>query len=93
MSGRLMKRAFELEEFKVLCRLRAAIKGQALADFLIEFTYLEEPVEQPPQPDLPPELQGSIPTWVLHIDESSTRQGSGADVILITPNGVQMECA
>ena len=37
-----MKWALELEEFGVIYRPRTAIKGQVLADFLVEFTYLEE---------------------------------------------------
>ena len=41
-SGRLMKWALELEEFEVIYRPRTVIKGQALADFLVEFTYPEE---------------------------------------------------
>ena len=52
-----MKWAFEQEEFEVLYRTRTAIKGQVLADFLVELTYPEEPVEEPPQPDLPPKLR------------------------------------
>ena len=85
MFGRLMKWAFELEEFEVLYRPRTTIKGQALADFLIEFTYPEELIEEPPLPDLPPELPESIPTWVLHVDGSFNNQGSGTGVILTTP--------
>ena len=52
-----MKWALELEEFEVIYKPRMTIKGQAIADFLVEFTYLEEPIEEPSQPDLPPDLQ------------------------------------
>ena len=41
-----MKCAFELEEFEILYRSRTAIKGHALADVVVEFTYLEEPDEE-----------------------------------------------
>ena len=34
-----MKWAFELEELEVIYKLRTAIKGQELANFLAEFTY------------------------------------------------------
>ena len=37
-----MKWALELEEFEVVYRPRIVIKGQVLADFLVEFTYPEE---------------------------------------------------
>jgi len=39
--GRLMKCAFKIEGFKVVYLLRTAIKGQAVADFIVEFTYAE----------------------------------------------------
>ena len=45
-SGRLMKWVLELEEFEVLYKPRTVIKGQAIADFQAEFTYLEDQVEE-----------------------------------------------
>ena len=50
-----MKWALELEEFEVIYRPRTAIKGQALADFLVKFTYPEETKQAEPvvlTPDL-----------------------------------------
>ena len=43
-----MKWALELEEFEVIYQPRTAIKGQALADFLVEFTYPEETEQAEP---------------------------------------------
>ena len=90
-SGRLTKWALELEEFEVLYRPRTAIKGQALADFMAEFTYPEDPTEEVEPATLPPDLQGSHPAWTLFMDGSSNSQGSGAGVILITPDEIQLE--
>ena len=73
-------------------RPRTAIKGQALADFLVEFTYPKE-TEQAEPISLPPNLQTTIPTWVLYIDGSSNNQGNGAGIILTTPEGIQLEYA
>ena len=56
-----MKWALELEEFEVLYRPQTAVKGQALADFIVEFTYPEDPTEGVEPPNLPPDLQGSFP--------------------------------
>ena len=50
-----MKWVLELEEFEVVYRPRIAIKGQALADFLVEFIYLEDTEEIEPF-SLPPGL-------------------------------------
>ena len=63
-------------------KLGTAIKGQALADFLVEFTYSENPSEEVALSNLPLELQPAIPTWVLYVDGSSNKQGSGAGIIL-----------
>ena len=41
-----MKWALELEEFEVFYKPWIAIKGQALEDILVEFTYSEDPVEE-----------------------------------------------
>ena len=51
-----MKWAIGLKEFEVLYRPRTAVKGQALANFLVEFTYLEDPIDEVTLPDLPADL-------------------------------------
>ena len=83
-----MKWALELEEFEVIYKPRIAIKGQALADLLDEFTYPVDPVEEAELPDLPPNLQLAIPTWVLHVDRFSNKQSNGTGIILTTPKGI-----
>ena len=88
-----MKWALELEEFEVLYRPQTAIKEQALVDFIAEFTYPEDPVEEVEPPNCLPNLQGSLPTWTLYVDGSSNSQGSGAGIILTTPDGIQLEYA
>ena len=42
LSGRLLKWAVELDEFDIQYQPRAAIKAQALADFIVELTPTEE---------------------------------------------------
>ena len=44
-SSRLLKWAIELSQFEIEYQPRPAIKGQALADFIIEFSY--KPIERP----------------------------------------------
>ena len=39
--GRLLKQAIELGQFDVSYSPRMAIKGQAIADFIAEFTYFD----------------------------------------------------
>ena len=59
-SGRLMKWALELSEFDIRYKLKTAIKGQVLADFIMEFT----PVE------LAEDMQATLdlPVWKLFVD-------------------------
>ena len=40
-SGRLMKWAIELSEFDIIYKPKTTIKGQILADFVMEFTSAE----------------------------------------------------
>ena len=65
-----MKWALELKEFEVVYRPQIEIKGHAIVDFLVEFTYLKDPIEEYHILILPPDLQLSNLTWVLYIDGS-----------------------
>ncbi|KAL5576344.1 hypothetical protein UlMin_018043 [Ulmus minor] len=65
---------------------RTAIKGQALADFIAEFTYTPEMSEK-----LTTQTQNS--QWKLYVDGSSTETSSGAGIILVSPDGVKLSCA
>ncbi|KAL0458430.1 UNVERIFIED_CONTAM: hypothetical protein Slati_0470200 [Sesamum latifolium] len=79
--GRLIKWAIELSEYDISYLPRTTIKAQALADFVSEMTgTIQEEV-----PEARP--------WLLHVDGSSTAQGSGAGIVLTTPQGDDMEFA
>ncbi|KAL5581058.1 hypothetical protein UlMin_013500 [Ulmus minor] len=60
-SGRLAKWSIELGEFDIQFKPRTAIKGQALADFIAEFTYTPEMSEK-----LTTQTQNS--QWKLYFD-------------------------
>ena len=51
-SGRLLKWSIELSEFHIDYRPRMAIKGQALANFVVEFTYDIAPKPKKGLPDV-----------------------------------------
>ena len=44
-SGRLMYWAIELGEYDIVYEPRSSLKGQAVADFIAEFTYPDTPEE------------------------------------------------
>ena len=79
-AGQIALWAAELSEFDIRYCPRTAIKGQAVADFIAEFTLMEG--------------QGAeeILEWSIHIDGSSNKQAGGAGIVLHTPKGYKIEC-
>ena len=70
-----------MSKFDIQYHPRIAIKGQVVADFIVEFTHDEDKgAEESPQ-------------WSVHTDGSSNRQvGGGAGVVLLSPEGDIVEC-
>ena len=64
------------------------MKGQALADFVAEFTGIPigEPMEEM-------ESQNQTPSWKFFVDGSSNEHNARACLILITPEGHRFHCA
>ncbi|KAM0991841.1 hypothetical protein ACFX2J_010099 [Malus domestica] len=96
-SGRMIKWAIALGEFDISYQPKPAEKGQAVADFIADFTY---PVDIASTPEavasLPPEAQkveSTTSAWSLYVDGSSNQQGCGAGLVLTTPDKVAMEYA
>ena len=85
VSGRLMKWAIELSEFNIKYKPKRAIKGQVLADFVMEFAPIE--------PDETTQVECDLPIWKLSVDRASNAQGSGAGLILTSPEGIDIEYA
>ncbi|GJT19342.1 reverse transcriptase domain-containing protein [Tanacetum coccineum] len=72
ISGRMLKWKFELEGYDIQYRPRTSIKGQILADFIVERPdeeSLDEPMAEPEELPEP---------WTLFTDGSSCIDGSGA---------------
>ena len=77
-----------------------SIKGQALANFIIEFTYastaevamtvddaeITKAMEARDKEGSAP-TQGDTQQWALYIDGASNENGSGAGMMLISPEG------
>ena len=84
-SRRLMKWAIELSEFDIRYKPKTAIKGQILADFVMELTSAE-PVKSA-------QTVTDLSIWKLSVDGASNAQGSGAGLILTSPEGIDIEYA
>src|ERR1044072_2917579 len=77
MVGRMVGWSVELSEYGLEFEPRGPIKAQVLADFVTELTSL--PTEHTPS------------MWTLFVDGSSNAKGSGAGLILLTPEEVEIE--
>ncbi|XP_071740471.1 uncharacterized protein [Rutidosis leptorrhynchoides] len=77
-SGRLVKLAVELGEYVINFAPRDAVKGQILADFLLETSKKFEKIKDPVKNDQ---------TWELHTDGASSEEGIGAGLVLTNQDG------
>ncbi|KAK2998462.1 hypothetical protein RJ639_024206 [Escallonia herrerae] len=82
-SGRLVNWSVELGEFDIKYQPRTAIKAQALSDFVVECTILEDPQQLI--------LSKVSDPWLLYVDGSSKVGNSGAGLILISPEKFKIE--
>uniref|UniRef100_A0A2N9I556 RNA-directed DNA polymerase n=1 Tax=Fagus sylvatica TaxID=28930 RepID=A0A2N9I556_FAGSY len=82
-AGRLIQWSIEMSEFDIDYRPRTAIKAQALADFIAEFTH---PLKEDKQSE-------ECKAWTMNIDGSSTKEMSGAGVVLVFPQKDKFEYA
>ena len=72
--------AIELSEFDIQYRPRTAIKGQIVADFIVEFTNDKDKGAE------------ESPMWSIHTDGSCNRQAGEAGIVLLSPEGDMVEC-
>nr|CAE05102.2 OSJNBa0009K15.22 [Oryza sativa Japonica Group] len=85
-TGRVVKWAIELSEFDLRFEPRHAVKSQALADFVAEWTPAPEPISVPEASSGPSQLPHTV-YWVMQFDGSLSLQGAGAGVTLTSPSG------
>ena len=71
-AGQMVQWAIELSRFDIEYRPRTAIKAQALADFIAEFT---TPEHEENQEEL----------WMIHTNGSSTQKRGGAGIVITSP--------
>ncbi|GKB81784.1 reverse transcriptase domain-containing protein, partial [Tanacetum coccineum] len=85
VAGRLQKWSVMLGEHNITYRPRTSVKGQILADFLVE-----KPDESPPDTSV---VETPQEPWTLFTDGSSCVDGSGAGLILTSPEGTEFTYA
>lgn len=87
VAGRLQKWSIELGEYDIHYRPRVSVKGQILANFIVERPeddFTNEPMEE--------EERLSEP-WTLFTDGSSCRDGSGVGLVLTSLEGTKFTYA
>ena len=87
-SGRLLRWTIELNQCEIKFQPWPAIKGQALVDFIAEFSHT--PNELPDE--APAASKPKIPKWGMYMEVSSNDRGSGARLIFISPEGHRLHC-
>jgi hypothetical protein len=81
-SDRIGKWAIELSQFEITYVPRTAIKSQALADFMADWTPSVQSIPQP-----------SNQAWVIFTDGAWGQSGAGASTVLVAPSGLRSKYA
>ncbi|XP_074336539.1 uncharacterized protein LOC141673694 [Apium graveolens] len=86
----MLKWTVELSQFEVDYKPKTAIKGQALADVVLEFPSHQEVepgalVVIPSTEEVGRKSQNSAPWWSLFMDGAFNGEGAGAGIELISP--------
>ncbi|WKA01256.1 hypothetical protein VitviT2T_019544 [Vitis vinifera] len=83
LTGRMLQWAIELSEFGIEFQPRLAMKGQVMADFVLEYS------RKPSQHDESSKKEW----WTLRVDGASRSSGSGVGLLLRSPTGEHLEQA
>ncbi|GKC80143.1 reverse transcriptase domain-containing protein [Tanacetum coccineum] len=85
VAGRLQKWSVMLGEHNITYRPWTSVKGHILVDFLVE-----KPDDAPPEASV---IETPQEPWTLFTDGSSCVDGSGAELILTSPKGMEFTYA
>ncbi|KAM2041238.1 hypothetical protein ACFX16_035077 [Malus domestica] len=93
----MIKWAIALGDFDISYQPKPAEKGQAMANFIADFTYHVDIVSTPKEvvslPSEAQKIEPTAPAWSLYVDGSSNQQGCGVGLVLTTLDKVVMEYA
>ncbi|XP_075640466.1 uncharacterized protein LOC142612233 [Castanea sativa] len=87
---RIAKWGTMLGAYEIRYMPRTAVKGQVLANFVVEFT--ENMAKNGNgEVEVMMVLTPGVAMWDVYIDETANRKGSGVGIVLITPEKLVME--
>nr|CAN72897.1 hypothetical protein VITISV_003776 [Vitis vinifera] len=81
LTGRMLQWAIELSEFGIEFQPRLSMKGQVMADFVLEYS------RRPGQHDESSKKEW----WTMRVDGASRSSGSGVGLLLQSPTGEHLE--
>ena len=81
-TGWIAKWGTRLSSFDIWYRPKSSVKGQVLADFVVEFTS---------QRKLEIVCHVKARLWKVSVDSASNVMGAGVEVVLVTPEGIRLE--
>ncbi|XP_071714723.1 uncharacterized protein [Rutidosis leptorrhynchoides] len=90
-SGRMAKWAIKLGEHDIEFMVRHAIKGKVMADFIAETNNIDEEDAKNSNQVITPEVENE--EGKLYTNGTSSSDGSGADLMLINPEGKEFTYA
>ena len=79
-AGRMVQWAIKLSQFDIEYHPRTAIKAQALADFIVEFTFTDKE-----------NSNHEAERWTIQTDGSSAQRRDGVRVVITTPDGEMLK--
>ncbi|XP_071714632.1 uncharacterized protein [Rutidosis leptorrhynchoides] len=83
--GRMAKWEIELGEHEINFLPRNSVKGQVIADFLVEL-----PSDMIRQGETPVTRSDEDEVWELYTDGASSEEGAGIGLLLVFPNGEEI---
>ena len=81
-TGRITKWGTQLGSFDIRYRLRSSLKGQVLADFIVEFS---------PRREMEIVCHVEVHPWKVFVDRASSALGARAGIVIITLEGIRVE--
>jgi hypothetical protein len=89
LRGRLGKWAYALIEYDLVFESLKTMKGQVVADFIVEHRV---DIEHDDSLDLDTNFI-SCTSWKLYFDGSACSSGQGIDIVIVSPNGDDFEAS
>ena len=80
--GQIAKLGTRLESFDIRYKPRSSVKGQVLADFVVELS---------PRNEMEIICHVDCHPWRVFVDDASSAMGAGTGIVIITPEEIRLE--